>query len=47
MNVPLNIKDKYIIAEDTQFREKANSKIFAIYEENSRGRGIVHLRRVT
>lgn len=44
-NIELIIKDDYIIGEDPNFRDRANSKIMKIYEENKRGRGVIHFRR--
>jgi Ca2+/Na+ antiporter len=46
LNVKLVIKDKYIIHEDAQFRERANPKILAIFLESDIGAGIIHFRRL-
>lgn len=46
MNVRLLIKDKYIVNEDSQYRERANPKILALYLESENGAGIVSFRRL-
>jgi Ca2+/Na+ antiporter len=46
LNVKLTIKDKYIIHDDNQYREKAHPYIYKVYMENEEGSGIIQFRRL-
>jgi Ca2+/Na+ antiporter len=45
MAIKLTVKDKYIIHEDPKFRERANPKALAVFEERVPNEGINKLRK--